>query len=133
MKRGLPLFIIFMAMMFIAAVARSARWPQGAIQPAGNAPQELPTSGKWFSTKWGPSFQPTNGYVPDQKTAMRIAEAVLVPIYGEEHVKAEEPFRVSINGDIWTVKGALHHEPGGNAEVKLSKKNGAILYLSHTQ
>ena len=90
-------------------------------------------SGKWYSTQWGQSFRPTNGYVPDQKTATQVAEAVLVSIYGEEQMKSEEPFKVSLDGDIWTVKGALHHGPGGNAEVKLSKKDGAVLYVSHTQ
>jgi hypothetical protein len=132
-KRRLSFFVIFAAIMFLVAAARSARWPQSAIQAAGNTPQIAPPSGKWYSTRWGQSFRPTNGYVPDQKTAMQVAEAVLVSIYGEGQVKAEEPFRVSLDDNIWTVKGALPHGPGGNAEVKLSKRDGTVLYVSHTQ
>jgi hypothetical protein len=132
-KRGLPFFVLFVAIMFVVAAARSARWPQSAIQGAENTKTSALTSGKWYSTKWGQSFQPTNGYVPDQKTAMQVAEAVLVSVYGEGQVKAQEPFRVSLDGNIWTVKGALPHGPGGNAEIKLSKKDGAVLYVSHSE
>jgi hypothetical protein len=132
-KRGLPFFVLFVAIMLVVSAARSARWPQSAIQVAESTQASAPTSGKWYSTKWGQSFRPRNGYVPDQKTAMQVAEAILVSVYGEGQVKAQEPFRVSLDGNIWTVKGALPHGPEGNAEIKLSKKDGAVLYVSHSE
>ena len=35
--------------------------------------------------------EPTQGYVPDAATAIRIAVAVWVPIYGERIVDSEKP------------------------------------------
>jgi hypothetical protein len=31
--------------------------------------------------------------IPDEKTAVAVAEAVLIPIYGEERVRKERPFK----------------------------------------
>src|SRR5882762_5471106 len=84
-----------------------------------NPKQTNPESDKWYSTKWGQSYRPSGGYVPDQRTAIRVAEAILIPVYGEDTVKKEEPFTASLEGNIWTVKGAVRPYPSGNAEVKL--------------
>jgi hypothetical protein len=37
------------------------------------------------------SYVPPKGFVPDEKTAIRIAEAVWSPIYGEEEIRREKP------------------------------------------
>lgn len=80
---------------------------------------------------------PPAGYVPDQATAIRVAEAVLIPIYGEKKVISERPFTAILNGDVWTVSGNLPKaEPGeivmgGVASVRLSKRNGCILSVGH--
>jgi len=34
------------------------------------------------------SYIPPNGFVPDAATAGRIAEAIWIPIYGEQHIAA---------------------------------------------
>src|SRR5215471_8129705 len=73
-------------------------------------------SGKWQATKWGQSFRPKDGYVPDSRTAIDVAKAILIPIYGNDVVRREEPFTASLDGIIWTVKGAVRLEPSGNAE-----------------
>jgi hypothetical protein len=100
---------------------------------AGEKSTENPESGKWYATKWGKSFRPSNGYVPDQKTAIQVAKAILISVYGEVTVKNEEPFTASLEGTIWTVKGAVRPYPSGNAEIKLSKNDGAVLFLTHSQ
>lgn len=83
----------------------------------------------------GPTFTPRNGFVPDAATARRIAEAVWIPIYGEEHIAAEKPFKVSLNGDVWTVTGKdlPPGTAGGVAEADISKIDGRILRVIHGQ
>jgi DNA/RNA endonuclease YhcR with UshA esterase domain len=71
--------------------------------------------------------------MPDERTAVQVGKAILIPAYGEDTVKKEEPFTASLEGNIWTVKGAVRPYPSGNAEVKLSKVNGAVLFLTHSQ
>src|SRR6266487_1644027 len=83
------------------------------------------------------SFEPHEGYVPDKKTAISIAEAVLSPIYGEKLVKKERPYTATLTNGVWTVEGSLHKGvfgdlvSGGVAEVEISKADGCILRVSH--
>jgi hypothetical protein len=78
------------------------------------------------------SFRPKDGFVPDEKTAVRVAEAVLSPIYGEEKILSERPFSAKLKGDVWTVTGSLPEGmAGGVAEVKISKRTGEILGVTH--
>jgi NTF2 fold immunity protein len=88
------------------------------------------------------SNPPKNGYVPDSKTAGKIAEAVLVPVYGEDVIRKERPFVAKLSGNVWTVEGTMYCEgrdgkltpgicSGGVAVVKLSKNDGRILFLAH--
>ena len=52
-----------------------------------------------------------HGFVPDSLTAVRIATAVWLPIYGEDVFK-EEPFVALLVGDtVWQVSGS---EPEGS-------------------
>lgn len=77
-------------------------------------------------------YQPKDGYVPDATTAARVAEAILIPIYGEEHIKSELPLSASLKNDIWIVTGHLPSGMvGGVAEVKISKRTGEILDVFH--
>jgi hypothetical protein len=73
------------------------------------------------------------GYVPDEATAVRIAIAVLIPIYGEKIEDGEKPWRAGLKGDVWTVVGTFHGKgEGGEAIVQLSKTSGAVLFVTHT-
>jgi NTF2 fold immunity protein len=75
---------------------------------------------------------PKEGYVPNEETAVRIAEAVLVPIYGEGQVRSEQPFRARLVGKIWLVTGTLKPDAeGGTAEVRISRASGEILSVKH--
>jgi len=81
---------------------------------------------------------PAGGYVPDALTAVKIAEAVLVPVYGEQKIASERPFKAKLDGDVWTVDGTLYCAdgkigvcPGGTATVKLSKNDARILFMIH--
>lgn len=76
--------------------------------------------------------------VPDERTAVLIGEAVLIPVYGEKHIKAERPFKAHLEGERWIVSGSLHNPPrkgdivvGGTAMVEINKKDGRILAVYH--
>jgi len=81
------------------------------------------------------SFQPKSGFVPNAETAVKIAEAVLIPVYGKKQILSERPFNATLEGDVWTVSGTLHcgapHCMGGTAVVKISESSGQILQMVH--
>lgn len=68
-------------------------------------------------------------YVPDEKSAVRIAEAVLIAQYGEERVNAQRPFggRLNYKG-VWIVEANADYPPhkGGGMEVWIDKHSGCI-------
>jgi hypothetical protein len=80
----------------------------------------------------GRGYIPKAGFVPDEATAIKIALAVLTPIYGEEVLASERPFKATLRRDVWTVSGSIPTgHVGGAAEVRLSKTTGAILRVVH--
>jgi hypothetical protein len=77
---------------------------------------------------------PPNGFVPDSQTAIRIAEAVWIPIYGEKRIADEKPFIAELRGDIWHVRGTLPKgHVGGTAIAEIAKVDGRILRVIHEQ
>ncbi len=94
-------------------------------------------------------FFPENGYVPDSTTAIKIAEAVWLPIYGKGIYK-NKPFNVELIGDtIWHVYGstkksyyeinekgdtiALHLTSGGIPHIWLRKSDTKIIKVIHSK
>ncbi|HZS47052.1 MAG TPA: YbbC/YhhH family protein [Blastocatellia bacterium] len=82
------------------------------------------------------NYKPKAGYVPDKETAIRIAEAVCIPIYGEDKVQREKPFVASLSNGVWYVHGSMprpHHSgmKGGVAMIEISKDDGRILCVIH--
>ena len=74
--------------------------------------------------------------VPDQATAVAIARAVLIPIYGKSQIAAEEPLKARRDGKNWNVSGTLGCTPnclGGTAFVSNSAVDGRILSVFHTK
>jgi hypothetical protein len=52
-------------------------------------------------------------YVPDAKTAERIAEAVLVGQFGDDRVAAQLPLHAArMSNDVWLVEGAVKDKEG---------------------
>jgi hypothetical protein len=111
---------------------------------------------------WGQSgkavrgYVPANGFVPDETTAIKVAEAVLIPVYGAQQIADEQPFRAELRGDIWTVSGTIPcNKPatnptppvtpapgikrkdlyceGGAALVRISKSDGKVLFMIHSK
>jgi len=86
-------------------------------------------------------YKPKAGFVPDSKTAVAVAEAVLIPVYGKEQVENERPFTATLKLGVWTIGGTLNcfdakgakatDCDGGVAVVRISKGDGRILYMLH--
>lgn len=80
------------------------------------------------------NYKPKEGYVPDEKTAIRIAVAVWIPIYGEKKIEGEKPYHAKLDKGIWTVEGSLPKGwLGGVAVAEIAKDDGRILRVSHGQ
>jgi hypothetical protein len=78
------------------------------------------------------SYSPANGFVPDVATAVAIAEAILIPIYGRAQVEAERPFSASLMDGSWTVLGHLKTgHVGGVTLIVIQKSTGRILRVTH--
>lgn len=89
----------------------------------------------------GQGYVPHGGYVPDSATAVRIAEAVLTPVYGQKQIESERPFTAKLKDGVWTVSGTLRCPDGrggittscngGVAVVQVSKLDARILSMMH--
>jgi hypothetical protein len=80
------------------------------------------------------AYVPPNGFVPDAATAVKIAEAVLTPVYGADQIRSEMPLAARLEKGVWTVEGKGPSTPGahgGVAIVELSKKDATVLRMSH--
>jgi hypothetical protein len=93
----------------------------------------------WAQSGYSSQRPPRSGFAPDTTTAVAVAEAVLIPIYGRKQIDDKRPLKVRLEGSTWIITATLHCGPGepicpgGTAEVKLSKQSGAILFLTHYQ
>jgi hypothetical protein len=74
----------------------------------------------------------TDDLVPDQQTAIKIAEAIWLPIYGEK-VLSEKPYAAELKNGVWFVNGTLKEEKGGVAYIEINKKDCKILNVYHTK
>jgi NTF2 fold immunity protein len=89
----------------------------------------------------GQGYRPPSGYVPDSATAVKIGEAVLIPIYGKKQIQSELPLSAHLKDHVWTVTGTLRCPDGkggtttqcsgGVAVVEISKVDGRILSMTH--
>ena len=90
---------------------------------------------------FGQGNTPKEGYVPSSDTAVQIAEAVLIPVYGKKQIESERPFTAKLKDGVWTVSGTLHCPDGkggtttgcvgGVAVVEISKRDARILSMIH--
>ncbi len=82
---------------------------------------------------------PLKGYVPDAKTAIQVAKAILIAHYGENQIKQELPLRVTQKVNVWRIEGTLKKPwfgdtvMGGVAEIEISAIDGKVLNMCHGQ
>jgi hypothetical protein len=72
---------------------------------------------------------PTAGCVPNAETAIRIAEAVWSPIFGDEIVKSQRPFHAELMNETWTVRGSRPVPTERSLIAQIEKNDGRILKL----
>lgn len=86
-------------------------------------------------TRKGFSYQPKQGLVPDEQTAIKIAEAIWYPIYGEKILKENKPYDVTLQGDsLWIVVGYLEEgSSGGVPYIHIIKSDCRIVRVYHTK
>lgn len=78
------------------------------------------------------SYVPPDGFVPDAETAISVARAVWIPIYGAKQIDGQKPYEATLTGEVWTVTGSLPKGySGGVAGAEISKKDGRIIRVSH--
>ena len=78
-------------------------------------------------------YVPNDGFVPNEETAIKVAEAIWTPIYGE-NINDKKPFVAEYNEKegCWEVRGTLPENTlGGVPEIKINKSDGKILYVHH--
>ena len=76
---------------------------------------------------------PSEGFVPNRETAIKIAEVIWASIYGET-IYDKKPFVAEYNEKegCWEVRGTLSQNMrGGIPEIKINKSDGKILYVNH--
>lgn len=77
--------------------------------------------------------------MPDAETAIAVARAILMPIYGKETIRREEPLVAEERTDRWIVRGTLcpalppNTCLGGTAEIEIAKSDGRIIRVIHYQ
>ena len=70
-------------------------------------------------------------YVPSDKVAIKIAEAVWLPIYGEKVLNYKPYVATLKDKKIWIVTGTLKNGLGGVPYAEIQKSDGKILTISH--
>jgi beta-lactamase class A len=93
----------------------------------------LQVAGTTVSEDSNSGYRPPNGYVPDEKTAIAIAVAAWIPIYGKEMIEKEKPYKATLKDGVWTVTGSLPKPDmlGGTALAQISQQTGCILKIIH--
>jgi hypothetical protein len=78
------------------------------------------------------AYKPKEGFVPNKETAIKIAEAIWLPIYGDRIYK-RKPFVAELkNGKTWIVQGTLPKGwDGGTPYIEIQKSDGKILLVMH--
>ena len=79
----------------------------------------------------GAGYTPKLGFVPDDSTAVKIAIAVWLPIYGNDIYK-KKPYKVKLQNGVWIIEGTLPADyQGGVPYIEIQRKDGRILRVMH--
>ena len=67
--------------------------------------------------------------VPDAETAIRIAEAVWAPVYGQKRVEEQRPLQVGLVGNTWTVSGKAGDAENEPLIAMISRWTGEVFQI----
>lgn len=77
-------------------------------------------------------YVPTNGYICSAEVAIKVAEAILIPIYGAQSIKRQRPLNAELCEGLWRVTGTMPRGiKGGVVCIEIEKESGCVVNLSH--
>jgi NTF2 fold immunity protein len=78
-------------------------------------------------------FERKGGLVADKETAIRIAEAILFPIYGEKNIRAQQPYHARLKDGKWIIDGAPPPQgfAGGSFHVVILQRDARVVEIYH--
>src|SRR5262247_1703183 len=77
-------------------------------------------------------FECNGGVVSDKETAIRIAEAILSPVYGEKAIREQQPYQVTLKDGKWTVDGTV--PPGfvrGSFHIVILQSDARVVEIGY--
>jgi predicted amino acid dehydrogenase len=78
-----------------------------------------------------PSNFVTRDIVPNEETAMKIAEVILYSIYGQK-IYSSRPYCIELKNGVWIIEGTLPKDyQGGVPYIEIQKKDGKVLKIMH--
>ncbi len=78
-------------------------------------------------------FMPDGGFVPDEQTAINVAKAVWLPIYGKKALMFKRYRITLLDNSIWVIEGGnTLGWNGGGPFIRIEKERGTILQVTHT-
>ncbi len=72
-------------------------------------------------------------FVPDEATALRVAEAIWLPIYGDGIFKKQPFVATLVNGTVWKVSGTLNTQKGGVPYIEIQKCTCEVLAVTNSK
>lgn len=80
------------------------------------------------------SHLPPQGIIPDEITAVKVAEVVFPGIFGQEEVAKYLPYHAQLRDGVWEVYGTLKPgSRGGTPQMTIQKKDGRVIDVWHSQ
>ena len=77
-------------------------------------------------------FECNGGVVSDKQTAIRITEAILFPVYGENAIRGQRPYQVTLNDGKWTVDGTVRPGfVGGSFHVVILQRDARVVEIGY--
>lgn len=78
------------------------------------------------------NMKKSTDFVPNQETAIKIAEAIWLPIYGEKVLMSKPYIAILKDSTIWVVEGTLPQGmKGGTPYIEINKKDCKIIKVTH--
>jgi len=84
--------------------------------------------------KKSPNALLTRGAVPSERVAVAIHQAVASSMFGDNHIRKQQPFFAVRSGEFWVVYGSVPGGSlGGSAVSVIRASNGEVLSVVHQQ
>jgi hypothetical protein len=73
--------------------------------------------------------KPLEGFVPDENTAIKVAETVWIPVFGND-IYRHQPFKAElINGKYWKVYGTIDPDESGCPFALIQKSDCSVIKI----